>query len=95
MRQYLMPCRYVAEEDPVYTDLLKELQARDGEGAQAAMDEEEGLVMDNTQQQLATNAKCPLSGKPVRAAAPGPSLEVFPGVCSCLRSAFTAYQKPP
>lgn len=79
----------------MYTDLLKELQARDGEGAEAAMDEEEGLVMDNTQQQLATNAKCPLSGKPVRVAAPGPSLEVFPGACSCLRSAFTAYRMPP
>ena len=74
----------------MYTDLLKELQARDGEGAEAAMDEEEGLVMDNTQQQLATNAKCPLSGKPVRVAAPGPSLEVISGACSGPSSAFTA-----
>jgi hypothetical protein len=53
----------------VYTALLAELADRAGEGAPAA-DADEDLILDDTQRAVAKNAKCPITGRAVRAAAP-------------------------
>ena len=58
--------RYSAMRDPVYTAFVRDLEARNGDGAVSAGDEDEDVAVVNTQGQVAKNAKCPITGRPVR-----------------------------